>query len=123
MNYLTGKHILLGVTGGIAAYKAAELVRQLRLSGAMVRVVMTAAATEFITPLTLQTLSGNRVLLNQFDGVNQEWDVKHVSLARRSGRCSPSGPSSKRGLPYGTKYLPGPYGPPSFQPPLFTPKP
>ncbi|MDH5471094.1 MAG: bifunctional 4'-phosphopantothenoylcysteine decarboxylase/phosphopantothenoylcysteine synthetase, partial [Gammaproteobacteria bacterium] len=61
MNCLSGKHVLLGVTGGIAAYKAAELVRLLRGAGASVRVVMTAGAQEFITPLTLQALSGNPV--------------------------------------------------------------
>jgi phosphopantothenoylcysteine decarboxylase/phosphopantothenate--cysteine ligase len=81
MNYLTGKHILLGVTGGIAAYKSAELVRQLRLSGAMVRVVMTAAATEFITPLTLQALSGNPVHTDLLDPA-AEAAMGHIELAR-----------------------------------------
>ena len=56
---LQNKRILLGVTGGIAAYKAAEIVRRLRELGADVRVVMTDAAKEFITPLTLQALSGH----------------------------------------------------------------
>ena len=81
MNYLTGKHILLGVTGGIAAYKSAELVRQLRLSGAVVRVVMTAAATEFITPLTLQALSGNPVHTDLLDPA-AEAAMGHIELAR-----------------------------------------
>lgn len=81
MNYLTGKHILLGVTGGIAAYKSAELVRQLRQSGAVVRVVMTAAATEFITPLTLQALSGNPVHTDLLDTV-AEAAMGHIELAR-----------------------------------------
>jgi phosphopantothenoylcysteine decarboxylase/phosphopantothenate--cysteine ligase len=81
MNYLTGKHILLGVTGGIAAYKSAELVRQLRLSGAIVRVVMTAAATEFITPLTLQALSGNPVHTDLLDPA-AEAAMGHIELAR-----------------------------------------
>lgn len=81
MNYLTGKHILLGVTGGIAAYKSAELVRQLRLSGAVVRVVMTAAATEFITPLTLQALSGNPVHTDLLDTA-AEAAMGHIELAR-----------------------------------------
>ena len=58
---LTGKTIVLGVTGGIAAYKAAEVVRLLVKEGATVRVVMTKNAQEFITPLTMQTLSGNPV--------------------------------------------------------------
>jgi phosphopantothenoylcysteine decarboxylase/phosphopantothenate--cysteine ligase len=81
MNYLTGKHILLGVTGGIAAYKSAELVRQLRLSGAMVRVVMTKTATEFITPLTLQALSGNPVHTDLLDPA-AEAAMGHIELAR-----------------------------------------
>jgi phosphopantothenoylcysteine decarboxylase/phosphopantothenate--cysteine ligase len=81
MNYLTGKHILLGVTGGIAAYKSAELVRQLRLSGAAVRVVMTTAATEFITPLTLQALSGNPVHTDLLDPA-AEAAMGHIELAR-----------------------------------------
>jgi phosphopantothenoylcysteine decarboxylase / phosphopantothenate---cysteine ligase len=81
MNYLTGKRVLLGVTGGIAAYKSAELVRQLRLSGAVVRVVMTAAATEFITPLTLQALSGNPVHTDLLDPA-AEAAMGHIELAR-----------------------------------------
>ncbi len=75
-------HVALGVSGGIGAYKAASMVRALRTAGAAVTVLMTANAAHFITPLTLQALSGNRVLLNQFDGVNREWDVEHVSLSK-----------------------------------------
>ena len=59
---LDGKKIVLGVTGSIAAYKAADLVRLLIKEGAEVKVVMTQAASEFITPLTMQTLSGSPVL-------------------------------------------------------------
>jgi phosphopantothenoylcysteine decarboxylase/phosphopantothenate--cysteine ligase len=81
MNCLTGKHILLGVTGGIAAYKSAELVRQLRLSGAVVRVIMTTAAVEFITPLTLQALSGNPVHTDLLDPA-AEAAMGHIELAR-----------------------------------------
>jgi len=77
-------HVALGVSGGIGAYKAALIVRGLRNAGADVTVLMTGNATKFITPLTLQTLSGNRVLLDQFDGINQEWDVEHVSLAKQA---------------------------------------
>ena len=61
VKHLGNKRILLGVTGGIAAYKAAELVRRLQDQGADIRVVMTQAATEFITPLTMQALSGHPV--------------------------------------------------------------
>ena len=67
MNLLTGKRILLGVTGGIAAYKSAELIRRLQDQGADVHVAMTNAATEFITPLTLQALSGHPVHLDLLD--------------------------------------------------------
>lgn len=61
---LTGKRILLGVTGGIAAYKAAHLVRLLVKSGAEVKVIMTTSASDFITPLTLATLSKNPVSID-----------------------------------------------------------
>lgn len=78
---LTNKRVLVGVTGGIAAYKAAELVRRLREAGAEVRVAMTRAATEFITPLTLQTLSGNRVHLALLDA-EAESGMGHIELSR-----------------------------------------
>lgn len=81
MKTLTNKHILLGVTGGIAAYKSAELIRRLQDQGASVQVVMTPAAQEFITPLTLQALSGNPVhteLLNP----EAEAGMGHIELAR-----------------------------------------
>ena len=78
---LEGKRILLGVTGGIAAYKAAELVRLLRKSNAEVQVVMTRAAGEFITPLTLQTLSG-RTVRQDFFNPNDEASIGHIDLAR-----------------------------------------
>jgi len=81
MNWLSGKHILLGVTGGIAAYKSAELVRLLRGQGAEVRVVMTTAACSFITPLTLQALSGNPVLSELLDA-GAEAAMGHIELAR-----------------------------------------
>src|SRR5688572_16898775 len=77
---LAGKRIVLGVTGGIAAYKAAELVRQYVKAGATVRVVMTEAATRFITPLTLQTLSGAAVALDLFDPAS-EAEIGHIRLA------------------------------------------
>ncbi len=80
MPALVGKSILLGVTGGISAYKAAELCRLLRKAGAEVRVVMTRAACEFITPLTLQTLTGHPVARELFD-LTQEADVGHIRLA------------------------------------------
>jgi len=81
MSSLTNKRILLGVTGGIAAYKSAELIRRLQDAGAEVRVVMTAAATEFITPLTLQALSGNPVYQDMLDA-DAEAAMGHIQLAR-----------------------------------------
>ncbi len=81
LNILTDKRILLGITGGIAAYKSAELVRRLREQGAQVRVVMTSAATEFITPLTLQVVSGQRVHTELLDS-EAEAAMGHIELAR-----------------------------------------
>lgn len=78
---LTNKRILLGITGGIAAYKCAELTRLLIKAGAEVRVAMTRAATEFITPLTMQALSGNRVSLDLLDP-EAEAAMGHIELAR-----------------------------------------
>jgi phosphopantothenoylcysteine decarboxylase/phosphopantothenate--cysteine ligase len=76
-----GAGIALGVTGGIAAYKSAEIVRGLRQAGCEVTVVMTAHAREFITPLTLQTLSGRKVLGDAWD-LNQGADIQHIALTR-----------------------------------------
>jgi phosphopantothenoylcysteine decarboxylase/phosphopantothenate--cysteine ligase len=81
MKVLEQKRILLGVTGGIAAYKSAELVRRLRQHGADVQVVMTAAACEFVTPLTFQALSGHPVRLDTFDA-SGEAAMSHIELAR-----------------------------------------
>src|SRR3546814_5723940 len=77
--------ILLGVSGGIAAYKAAELVRRLRDAGAQVRVVMTAGAKRFITPLTLQALSANPVRDSLWDD-GAEAAMGHIELARWATR-------------------------------------
>ena len=81
MATLNNRQILLGVTGGIAAYKSAELVRRLRDVGAVVRVVMTRAACEFITPLTMQALSGNPVHRELLDET-AEAAMGHIELAR-----------------------------------------
>lgn len=81
MGSLTNKRVLLGVTGGIAAYKSADLARRLRDAGADVRVVMTRGATEFITPLTMQAVSANPVHLHLLD-VEAEGAMGHIELAR-----------------------------------------
>jgi phosphopantothenoylcysteine decarboxylase / phosphopantothenate---cysteine ligase len=77
---LAGRRVVLGVTGGIAAYKGAELCRLLVKAGASVRVVMTEAATRFIAPLTLQALSGNPVSRDLFD-LGSEAEIGHIRLA------------------------------------------
>jgi phosphopantothenoylcysteine decarboxylase/phosphopantothenate--cysteine ligase len=76
---LKGKNIILGITGGIAAYKCAVLVRELRKKEANVKVVMTPLAKQFITPLTMATLSGNPIMVDFFDPENGAWN-SHVSL-------------------------------------------
>ena len=81
MYSLANKRVLLGVSGGIAAYKSAEVVRRLQDLGATVRVVMTAAATDFITPLTLQALSGNPVHTKLLD-TKAEAAMGHIELAK-----------------------------------------
>lgn len=78
---LTDRHLVVGVTGGIAAYKSADLVRRLREAGAEVRVVMTAAAERFVTPLTLQAVSGQPVATDLFDP-EREAAMGHIELAR-----------------------------------------
>ena len=84
---LLGKHIVLGLSGGIACYKAAELCRELIKSGATVQVVMTSAAEQFITPVTMQALSGRPVFSNQWDS-REAGDVAngmaHINLSREA---------------------------------------
>jgi phosphopantothenoylcysteine decarboxylase/phosphopantothenate--cysteine ligase len=86
MPVLAGKQIVLGVCGGIAAYKAVELLRLLTKAGAEVSVVMTANACEFVTPLTFQTLSNNPVHTRMFD-LYQEKEIGHISLADKADLC------------------------------------
>lgn len=83
MGILSNKRVLVGVTGGIAAYKSADLVRRLREQGAAVRVVMTASAQEFITPLTLGALSGHPVHTELLDAAHESV-MGHIELARWS---------------------------------------
>ncbi len=80
---LKGKEIVLGVSGGIAVYKAAELTRLLVKGGANVNVVMTKNAQQFVTPLTFQTLSGNPVATELFN-LTERSEIKHISLAEKS---------------------------------------
>ena len=81
MGQLSNRNIILGITGSIAAYKTAELVRTLTKQGADVRVIMTTGAQEFITPLTLQALSKNPVHTNLLD-TTAEAAMSHIELAR-----------------------------------------
>lgn len=78
-----GLNIVVGITGGIAAYKACGIVSFLRNQGANVDVIMTKNACEFITPLTLETLSGNKVIVDMFERPDFT-DVKHISLAKKA---------------------------------------
>ena len=80
---LTGKHIVLGVTGGIAAYKACEVVSRLKKLGAGVDVIMTENATKLVAPLTFETLSCRPVCVDTFSRT-ESWDVKHISLAQKA---------------------------------------
>jgi len=80
---LAGKHIVLGLTGGIACYKSAELCRLLIKSGATVQVVMTDAACEFMTPVTMQALSGRRVYTSQWDA-REPNNMPHINLSREA---------------------------------------
>src|SRR6266849_2268882 len=80
MAVLKDKTIVVGIGGGIAAYKSAELVRLLTTAGARVRVMMTRNACEFITPLTLRTLSANPVATDTFS-LTQESEIGHIRLA------------------------------------------
>ncbi|RYF75954.1 MAG: bifunctional phosphopantothenoylcysteine decarboxylase/phosphopantothenate--cysteine ligase CoaBC [Comamonadaceae bacterium] len=83
MQDLAGKHIVLGLTGGIACYKAAELCRLLIKAGATVQVVMTDAATQFITPVTMQALSGRPVYGSQWD-TREPNNMPHINLSREA---------------------------------------
>jgi phosphopantothenoylcysteine decarboxylase/phosphopantothenate--cysteine ligase len=80
---LTGRHIVLGLSGGIACYKAAELLRLLVKAGATVQVVMTAAAEQFITPVTLQALSNRSVVTSQWDA-REPNNMAHINLTREA---------------------------------------
>ncbi|MEN9376538.1 MAG: bifunctional phosphopantothenoylcysteine decarboxylase/phosphopantothenate--cysteine ligase CoaBC [Pseudomonadota bacterium] len=83
MNDLAGKHIVLGLTGGIACYKAAELCRALVKEGATVQVVMTQAAEQFITPVTMQALSNRTVYGSQWDA-REPNNMPHINLSREA---------------------------------------
>lgn len=80
---LKGKNVVFGVTGGIAAYKAVEVVSRLKKLGANVDVVMTKNATEFVTPLTFETLSSRPVIVDTF-ARPESWEVEHVALAKKA---------------------------------------
>ena len=80
---LQGKNIVLGVTGGIAAYKACELVSRLRKAGAQVYVIMTQHACQFVAPLTFETLSNHPAVTDTF-ARPETWEVEHIALAKRA---------------------------------------
>ena len=80
---LNGKCVLLGVSGGIAAYKMANVASALRKLGADVEVIMTKNATQFITPLTFETLTGHKCMVDTFDR-DLKFEVTHISLAKKA---------------------------------------
>lgn len=83
MGVLSGKEVILGITGGIAAYKACEIIREMRNEGANVHTILTAAGSQFITPLTLQTLSKNPVVMDLWNLLSES-EIGHISLAQRA---------------------------------------
>jgi phosphopantothenoylcysteine decarboxylase/phosphopantothenate--cysteine ligase len=83
LDELKGKHLVLGLTGGVACYKAAELARELTKAGATVQAVMTEAATRFITPVTLQALTGRAVYTSQWDA-REPSGMAHINLSRQA---------------------------------------
>ena len=87
MEHLQGKCVLLCVSGGIAAYKIPNVASALRKAGAEVHVVMTRNATEFITPLTFESLTNHRCVVDTFDR-NFPYDIHHISLATAAGLSS-----------------------------------
>ena len=80
---LKGKHVVLGITGSIAAYKTAGLASMLVKKGCHVHILMTENATNFINPITFETLTGNKCLVDTFDR-NFEFSVEHVALAKQA---------------------------------------
>ena len=80
---LGGRHVVMGVTGGIAAYKACEVVSRLKKLGAEVDVIMTQNATKLVAPLTFETLSARPVCVDTF-ARTESWDVRHISLAQKA---------------------------------------
>lgn len=80
---LNGKNVVIGVSGGIAAYKAVDLVSRLKKAGASVYVIMTSAAAKFVTPLTFREISGNPVVTSMWDEPKQ-WNVEHIALATKA---------------------------------------
>ena len=91
---LNGKCVLLGVSGGIAAYKMANVASALRKLGADVEVIMTKNATQFITPLTFETLTGHKCMVDTFDR-DFKFEVTHISLAKKGG-CDPCSPRHRK---------------------------
>ena len=77
------KNVVIGVSGGIACYKAIEIVNQLKKDGYNVNVIMTKSAQEFVKPLTFQAMSGNVVVTDMFDPA-EHWDMKHIDLAKNA---------------------------------------
>jgi len=80
---LKNKNIVIGMSGGIACYKVCEIISYLKREGANIEVIMTKNATEFITPLTIETLTKNKVIINMFDN-KEHTEVEHIRLAQKA---------------------------------------
>jgi len=79
------KTVILGITGGVACYKALDIISGLRRHGVSTEVIMTREAEEFIRPILFQTISGNRVVTSDLFKLPEEWDAAHISLAEKAG--------------------------------------
>ena len=113
MRPLKDRCVVLGITGGIAAYKAADLVSRLKKMGADVKVIMTRSAAEFIAPLTLQSLSQNPVAMDMFEEP-RSWEIRHIARAQSADVCviAPAPPMSSARSPAGLPTICSP--PPSW---------
>jgi len=81
---IKNKHIIVGVTGSVACYKALDVIRALRRFGASVEVVLTKEAEEFIRPVLFQSISGNKVVTSDLFKLPEKWDAAHISLAEKA---------------------------------------
>ena len=111
-----GKHVVIGITGGIAAYKTMYLIRLFKKNGYEVRVTATRNALQFVTPLTIETLSQNRLYTDMFDP-NRTMEVEHIALADWADALGPTSPST----PYASSASSRTASPTTHSPPSSSP--